>query len=457
MPVFFRKKIPYNYIFTNQSMSKLIIPLIIEQTLAVSVGMFDTIMISSVGEAAMSGVSLVDMINQLFIGLFAALGTGGAVICSQFIGAGDKKRACMSAHQLYVFVAIFSLAMTAFCMPLRKAIFMRFFGKIEDDVLASAMTYFTITAISFVFLGVFNGCAALFRSMGNSKVPMFLSLMVNLVNITGNAVLIYVFRMGVAGAAISTLFSRILGAVVITLLISDKSRMLFINFKQRLRFNGRILKKILHIGIPSAFENSLFQFGKLITGGIISSFGTMHVAANAVAVNFCSIACIPGSAMGLAMLTVVGQCVGAGSEEQTRFFVKWTLKKAYIYNGAINVMLAASLPLLLKMYNISGETASLAYELTMIHACFAILIWPVSFSFPNALRASNNVTYTMTVSVLSMLVFRIAFSYILAYNFGLKTAGVYFAMIIDWTVRSIAFIVFYLSGRWRKRANFRVQ
>lgn len=311
-------------LFTNRQLLTLLWPLIIEQMLEILVGMADTVMVSSVGEAAISGVSLVDMINQLIITLFGALATGGAVVTSQHLGAKRPEDAAKSAGQLVGLSAILGVGVAAFCLITRTAQLRLFFGTITDEVMQACLTYFTITALSFPFLALYNAGAAIFRSTGNSAVSMKVSVIVNGINFCGNALCVFVLKMGVAGVAVPTLISRAVGACIILALAARQDYQLRITPQSVTRFEGRTVKSILYIGIPSAFENSLFQLGRVLVVSMISLFGTVHISANAVANNLDAIGCIVGNAMGLAMITVIGRCIGAQDFEQTNYYTKKT-------------------------------------------------------------------------------------------------------------------------------------
>ncbi len=440
-----------NTMFSNQDLKTLIIPLFIEQVLAITVGIADSMMVSSVGEAAISGVSLVDMINVLIINIFAALATGGAVISAQLLGAQKREKACESAGQLL----LVSLGISAFIMVLalvlRYQILRLFFGSIADDVMQSALTYFWISALSYPFIAVYNACAALFRSMGNSKVSMFTSVCMNGINIVGNAIFVFVFHMGVAGVALSTLISRVIAAVMMVILLSNPHHTIHLDFRRKLLPNLSMIKQILGIGIPNSLENSFFQLGRILVVSIISTFGTAQIAANAVANTIDSFGCISGQAVNLAIITVVGQCIGAQEYEQAKYYVKKLIKIAYVATICMNTALLTALPLILRVYGtLSQEAISLAAVLILIHNGCAMLLWPASFTMPNALRAANDVTFTMFIAIFSMSVFRILFSYVLGYWLGWGAIGVWIAMVMDWIFRSVCFIRRFYSGKWLK-------
>lgn len=443
--------IPDQPLFTNQALKKLIIPLIIEQALAVTVGMVDTIMVSSVGEAAVSGISLVDMINILLINIFAALATGGAVVSSQFIGAQKRDRANASASQLLFVTLVVSLLFAIAALAFKRPILNLVFGRIEADVMGNALTYLFYSALSYPFLALYNACAALFRSMGNSRISMLTSLLMNGINIVGNAILIYGFNMGVAGAAIATLFSRIVAAIVMLVLIARSSNLIYVDFKTKFRPDWAMIKKILYIGVPNSFENSFFQLGKILVLSIVTMFGTMQITANAVANNLASFGCIPGQAMGLSLITIVGQCVGARDTKQAVYYTKRVLKYSHAAVLITNLFVIVCLPWILQMYSLSAETAQYATIIILIHNTCSIIFWPESFELPNALRAANDVRYTMWIAIISMLLFRIAFSYILGLGFGMGVIGVWIAMILDWIFRDIFFIGRFARGKWKQK------
>lgn len=435
--------------FTTKYLYKLIIPLIIEQILAVTVGMADTMMVSSVGEAAVSGVSLVDMINVLIINIFAALATGGAVVSSQFLGQKNNKQACESGNQLIIVTFIISLSITVIILIAKRQLLRLFFGSIDNTVMDSCITYITITALSYPFLAVYNSCAALFRSMGNSKISMYISFLMNTINIVGNAICIFGFNMGVAGVALPSLISRGIATIIMVILLFNKKNIIHIDRQLKIHFNKQMIFKILNIGIPNSIENSLFQLGRVLVVSIISGFGTVQIAANAVANNIDALGCIPGQALSLAMVTVVGQCIGAGDYEQSKYYTKKLLKINYAIMSTLNICILIFLPYILNIYNLSEQTLSLATILILIHDGCAIFMWPAAFTLPNALRAANDVKFTMVVSIFSMVTFRIVFSYILGIGFGLGAIGVWIAMVIDWLFRIICFVTRFISGKWQ--------
>ncbi|MBP3704657.1 MAG: MATE family efflux transporter [Clostridia bacterium] len=435
--------------FSNKALRNLIIPLIIEQMLAVTIGVADTVMVSSCGEAAVSGISLVDSINFLLIMIFSSLATGGAVICSQYIGRGDKNKANLAAKQLFYSILILSLFIAVLAITLRTTALRLIFGSIEADVMANAKIYFLLSAISYPFLGVYNSGAALFRAMGDSKTSMYISILMNCINVVGNAVTIYGFKIGVTGAASATLLSRIVGAVLITILLLNKNRTVYYDDLKKPEFNFSIIKSILQIGVPNGLENAIFQIGKILVSSIVAGFGTVSITANAVGGNLASIQIIPGSAIGMAMITVVGQCVGAKNYDDVKKYTKKLMMLAFIATWIMTGFMLLFSDTILSFYSLSEETKALTMEIFIVHGICAVVIWPFAFTLPNALRAANDVRYTMLVSLFSMWTFRIAFSYILALHFNMGVLGIWIAMCIDWLCRAVFFIVRFARGKWK--------
>ena len=436
-------------LFSQKDLLRLTGPLLIEQLLEVTVGMADTMMVSRCGEAAISGVSLVDMLNNLVIVLFAALATGGAVVVSQYLGAREQKRADASSGQLILLSLLLGAVVGALCFFCARPLIRACYGTIDDDVLDAGVHYLKIIALSYPFLALYNAGAALFRSMGNSKISMQISVLMNIINIVGNAVCIFGLKMGVEGVAWPSVVSRLVAAALILRRCYQKGNALTV--PKAVRVDLGLARRILGIGIPSAFENSLFEAGRILVVSMISTFGTVQIAANAVANNLDGMGTIPGKAIGLAMITVVGRCVGAGDNEQAVYYTKKLLGWAYIVMGVFNGLILLFVRPLVGIYALSGETMQLAILLSAIHAAFAILLWPVSFVLPNALRAASDVKFTMVTSILSMAVWRIGFSYLIGVRLGYGAVGVWIAMVVDWVCRTTCFVLRFRSGVWKNK------
>ncbi|MDO5573624.1 MAG: MATE family efflux transporter [bacterium] len=435
-------------LFTKEDLKKLVIPLIIEQLLAVGVGMIDTIMISSVGEAAVSGVSLVDNVNVLLINIFSAIATGGAVVAGHFLGSKDEDGAGRTAGQLVLFSGVASVVIMVLFLLLYNVILTKVFGQIEPSVYESAKIYLIITTLSFPALAVYNGCAALFRAMGNSRITMWIALLMNLINLIGNSILIYGCSMGVAGAAIATLAARCIAAVIIIRLLFNPKWQIHLTWKSLLHFERGIINKILYIGIPNGLENSLFQLGKIVVLSLVSTFGTYAIAANAISNTFGMFQTLPGQAINLAILAVAAKCVGAGAYDQTRYYTKLLMRWIYEMIAVVSMVFIIGIPFFVQWFHLSEEAAQATIQIVRYHGVCAMVIWPISFSLPNTLRAANDVRFTMIVAIISMGVCRIGMSYVLGAGLHMGVFGIWVAMTMDWTIRAVIFMIRYLGKKW---------
>lgn len=440
------------YLFSNRDLTALLIPLVIEQLLSVLVGMADSIMVANVGEAAVSGVSLVDNIMVLLINVFAALATGGAVVAGQYLGRKEKEKASQAATQLIWFITICAVVITVFIYLCKSWILHGVFGEIEADVMHHADVYLMIVSASIPFIALYNGGAAIFRTMGNSEVSMRVSIIMNIINVTGNAILIYGFHRGTEGVAIPTLVSRMVAAVLIISLLLRPNQAVSMERTLHYRADWKMIKNILKIGIPNGLENSMFQLGKIIVLSLVSTFGTYAIAANAVSNTIASFQVLPGMAIALGVTTVIARCVGAGDYEQVKYYTKKLLIITYLSMIVTNAIVLIVLPWILKAYHLSELTASTTTQIVTFYAVCSALIWPLAFTTPATFRATGDARMCMLISVASMWIFRIIFSYILGDYMCMGVFGVWVAMIIDWVARTICFLLRFKSGKWKHEA-----
>ena len=439
-------------LFSRQALVALLLPLIAEQALSVTIGLADTLMVSSVGEAAVSGVSLVDSFNTLMIQIMSALATGGAVVTSQYIGHQEPKNAKAAAAQILFVLSSFSVLVAAVVIGGRHAILRGIFGSIDADVMHYAETYFLLSALSYPFIGLYNAGAALFRAQGNSKISMLSSLVMNVVNIGGNAVLIYGFGMGVMGAALASLVSRAIACAVVLYLLQKPDCALRVDSLRAMAPNGGLIRRILRVGIPAGIENGMFQIGKLSVSSLTSTLGTAAIAANAVAGNISSFLNVPASAVGIGALTVVGQCLGAGEKVQAKRYSRLLLLTAYAGDWVMNLSGLFFLnKLALSWFNLSPDAYGMALELMVWFNAVSLILWPSSFTLPNILRAAGDAAFTMTVSVISMWVFRVAFCYLMVLKFHCGLLFIWMGMFLDWAMRSLFFCVRFVRGRWMEQ------
>ena len=436
-----------NIEFSDRDLRRLIVPLVIEQMLAITVGLFDSVMVSQVGEAAISAVSLVDTVNVLMVNAFSELATGGAVITGQYLGRREPAKAGHSGAQLLLFMGEASLLIMALFYLAKGFVLGVVFGQVEPDVAAYANTYYIIVEASIPFLAIYSAGAALFRVMGNSKISMWVSLLTNLINVAGNALLIFGFHMGVEGVAIPTLVSRAVGAVVIVALLRRPDLPLRVE-RFTLRHDKYVVKNILRFGVPNGLESSMFQLGKILLLSTVAVLGTASVAANAIGNTVCTFQCVPGNALGLAMVTVVSRCVGAGNYEKARFYTRKLMKFTYFFMWGAIALVLALLPLIMRLYNVSDQAASYARQIIWMHGIAAAVLWPASFTLPQALRAAGDTRFTMVVSTASMWTLRVGLGVLLGRFWGFGVLGIWMAMFADWALRVAFFLPRFLGHKW---------
>ncbi len=437
--------------FSNRALVALIIPLVIEQFLSLFIGMADTVMVSGISESAVSAISLVDSINILFIQLFSAMGTGGAVVAAQYLGKREPLNASKAAKQLLYMSLFISLAFLLISFVFCDSILRLFFGNLSESTFQYCRTYLYLSALSYPALALYNGGAALLRAMGDSKSSMWTALFMNVLNVGGNALLIYGFRMEVAGAGLASLLSRVLGAVMVLRLLLHFGNPIRLVHPLRMEPDKDMIRRIFHIGIPNGLENSMFQIGKLLVAGIIASYSVAIIAANAIGGSIASLTNLPGAAMGLAMITVVGQCIGAGDLQQAKYYTMKLMKTVYLLMFVTNVFLFFFARPLVALFQLSPEGIDAAVEILQFHAIASAIFWPASFALPNALRAAGDARYTMAASVFCMWIFRIGLSYLFAKVLHMDLLGVWVAMALDWVARSIFFVRRYRSGKWLEK------
>jgi putative MATE family efflux protein len=415
-------------------------------------GLADTIMVTSVGEHAVSGVSLVDAINQLLIIAFGSLATGGAVVVSQYMGRRKLKSARLASRQLvYVNTAV-SAAIMVFTLCLRRVSLTLIYGAAEPDVMRAAEIYFLLSALSYPFLALYNSAASLYRAAGNSRVPMLTALLVNVINIGGNALFIFCFHWGVFGAGLATLICRIAAAAVLTVMLMwSRNGAISLSGIFSIHIRPGMIRSILRVGIPGCLENSMFQIGKIMVSRIFASFGTAAIAANAIAAVINSFSFMPAQAFSLAMLTVVGQCVGAGDYGAAKRNTGKLMKLSYASVLVLSLLTALLMNPLLGFFKLSPDALGIARILLWIHIIAAPVSWPASFILPNSLRAAGDARYCMIAAAVSMWAVRVLFSYILAYPLGLGPPGVWIAMVLDWGLRALCYVFRFRGGRWQEK------
>lgn len=436
------------HLYNNTDLRKLLLPIIVEQLLSSLMGTADTMMVSNIGSAAISAVSLVDSINILVIQALAALAAGGAILCAQYLGSHNQKEANQAARQVLFVMVFLSTALSAFCLIFRDPLLGLIFGKVEADVMSNSKIYFFLTLLSFPFIGLYDAGASIMRSQNNSRNPMLISVISNFLNIGGNAILIFVFGMGVKGAAISTLVSRIFCAVVVILQLRNDEAPICITNYFSIRPDWTLIKKILFIGIPSGIENSMFQFGKLAIQSTVSTLGTVAIAAQAMTNILENLNGIAAIGIGIGLMTVVGQCLGAGRQDEAVYYVKklsWLAEAVVITSCLLVFILTKPITILAGM-----EPASARLCLSMITFITIVkpISWVMSFIPGYGMRAAGDVKFSMITSCCTMWLCRVSLCIYLCRVWGFGPIAVWIGMFSDWTLRAIIFGIRFHSGKW---------
>ena len=444
MKDFFKNTTDSELLFSKHHLLQLLWPLVVEQLLAVLVGMVDVLMVAYVGEATVSGVSLVDSVNMLVIQVLFALTAGGTVVCAQFIGAGNYNLASKSGGQLLSITTGLMLLISAAFLLKGDYLLSVIFGQVESKVMEDAVKYLLYTAASFPFLAIYYSAAAIFRAAGNTKLSMLAALGMNLLNIIGNAICIFGLHMGVVGVALPTLLSRMVAALFMVYSLQRFGKQIRLHAFSQLKPDGAIIRKILSIGIPNGVESGLFNFGKILLQSLVSTLGTASIAAYAVASNLATYLYLPGNALGAGMITIVGQCYGAKKPEQAKYYAKILLYLNYAFLAVICSVMIVGRSFWVSCYNLSSHSAELAEGLILAHSA-AMIIWPVAFLLPYYFRAIGKAAFTMKVAVFAMAVFRVGLAYLFIDLWHKNVLWVWYAMFVDWIFRILVFSYHFLK------------
>lgn len=450
-------------LFSDEDLKAMIVPLFLEQLLVMLVGIADTLVVSHAGEAAVSGVSLVNQFNTIFIYLFTALASGGAVVLSQYIGRKEQEQAGKSASQLLMSGTVFSLATAVLVLIGNEGMLRLLFGRVEDSVMDACVMYLRISAYSYPALAVYHSGAAVYRSLGRTNVTMYISILSNIINVIGNVIGVFVLHAGVAGVAWPSLIARTFSAAAITVLCfrisfqipggrritTGEKKEVFYRLCWIFHWDTSCLKKILRIAIPNGVENGIFQLVKVALSSIVALFGTYQIAANGVAQSIWSLAALSGVAMGPAFITVTGQCMGKRDVPAAEYYLTKLTKITLMLSSVWNLLIFLLTPLFLSFYALEPQTKQLVIWLVLIHNVFNAAAFPFSGALSNGLRAAGDVKFTMYVSVLSTIVGRLFLSYLLGIVFHMGVIGIAAAMVFDWVLRAVIFIRRKRSGKWK--------
>lgn len=436
--------------FSNRDLRRLIVPLFLEQLLVILVGLADTFVISYAGEAAVSGVSLVNSFNTIFIFLFTALASGGAVIVSQYIGGEKMEMAGESASQLLMVSTLFSGVVMAVILLSGCPLMGLLFGKVESDVMDACMIYLRISAYSYPALAIYNAGAALFRSIGKTSTTMYIAIFSNVINVVGNIIGVFALHAGVAGVAVPSLIARTFSAVVVTILCFRKGNGVYYKKRWICHYNAGLLKRILGIAVPNGVEQGIFQFVKVALSSMVALFGTSQIAANGIAQSIWSLAALVCVTMGPVFITVIGQCMGSRDTEQAEYYFRKLLKITLLISVVWNVLVFALTPLVMQFYDVSEETKKLTIILVLIHNIFNCIAFPFADPLGKGMRAAGDVRFTMAISLATTIGVRLIFSLLFAIVMDMGVIGIAWAMCLDWCSRAVFFYIRFRKGKWKQ-------
>ena len=436
--------------FSNRDLRRLIAPLFLEQLLVILVGLADTFVISYAGEAAVSGVSLVNSFNTIFIFLFTALASGGAVIVSQYIGGEKMEMAGESASQLLMVSTLFSGVIMAVTLLSGCPLMGLLFGKVERDVMDACMIYLRISAYSYPALAIYNAGAALFRSIGKTSTTMYIAIFSNVINVAGNVIGVFALHAGVVGVAVPSLIARTFSAVVVTVLCFRKRNGVYYKKRWICHFDAGLLKRILGIAVPNGVEQGIFQFVKVALSSVVALFGTSQIAANGIAQSIWSLAALVCVTMGPVFITVIGQCMGSRDTEQAEYYFRKLLKITLLISVVWNVLVFALTPLVMQFYDVSEETKKLTVMLVLIHNIFNCIAFPFADPLGKGMRAAGDVRFTMVISLATTIGIRLIFSLLFAIVMYMGVIGIAWAMCLDWCSRAVIFYIRFRKGKWKQ-------
>lgn len=436
-------------LFSNQALKAMIVPLFLEQLLMALVGIADVFVVGFIGEAAVSGVSLVNSFNTIFLNLFTALASGGAVVISQYIGRRETGHAGEAATQLLTASVLLSVVISIVVLVGNASLMRLLFGQVEADVMDACVTYLRISAYSYPALAIYNAGAALYRSFGKTSTTMYLSIVANVLNVVGNCVGVFVLHAGVAGVAWPSLIARTFSAVVITIACFSRKNPVRYLKEWLVRLDGELQKRILGIAIPNGVESGIFQLVKVALSSVVALFGTYQIAANGVAQSIWSMSALVCVAMGPVFITVIGQCMGAGEIQQAEMYFKKLMKITLVFAIVWNALIFAATPVVLSFYALEAETKRLTIWLVLIHNVCNAVAFPFADPLGKGLRAAGDVRFTTIVSLVTTIGVRLIFSVLFGVVLHMGVIGIALAMCLDWTSRGVIFLLRQRAGKWK--------
>ena len=434
--------------FSNKALWKLMAPLAFDQLLNSMMGTVGTMVVSNLGSAAISAVSLVDAINVLIVQAFYALAAGGTVVCSQYLGCKKEKEANEAARQLLFITFVLSVVIAAICLAANGPLLRLIFGEVEPQVMKYSRQYFIISAISYPFIALYDDGSSIFRAQENSKTPMMISLCANILNLILNILFVWGFHMEVIGSATATMLSRAFSMIAVLCLLRRPELIICLRGYLSIRPIWSQIRRILYLGIPSGIENSMFQFGKLAIQSTVSMMGTAAIAAQGMTNILENLNGILAIGIGVGLMTVVGECMGAGRKDEAAYYIKKMTAVSEV------VVIASCLLIFALVHPITifgGMEAKSAKMCIFMVGCITIakpIVWSLAFIPAYGFRAAGDVKFTMVTSALIMWFCRVTLAMFLARVLGFGPIAVWIGMFTDWSVRAIIYSIRFKSGKW---------
>jgi len=435
--------------FTNKMIFSLLAPILIEQIFIVAIGIADTIMVSHVGEIAVAGISFLTAFNNLIKKILSALSIGGSIIISQYIGKQEKKNANKALKMVFYSTLLLTVVLCIILLIGHTSILSLLTGKVETEVMQSARIYYIFSVLSYPFFATHFVISSAYRAMRNSRIPMMFTIFMMAMNLALKSIFIYIFKWGVFGAGLSTLLSIMFVEIILTTMICKRTNVIYIEKIYKIQFDFSMVKRIFGIAIPNSIDNGMFQLGLVMLQRLVATFGTVALAANAIVKSLTPLTVTLTQSISLAIVTIVGQCMGAEKPKQAAMYTMHVLKISYITGLIISIASIFLGKPLIGAFNLSEQTSELALIIFIIYCAGSIFLYPLNNVLPNALRAAGDTKFVMTTSILTMFGARIGLAYILSIYFNLGLIGVWVTVLVDWLVRSIMFSYRFSKGRWK--------
>ncbi|GIO33408.1 MULTISPECIES: MATE family efflux transporter [Paenibacillus] len=429
----------------------IIIPIFVDQAFIILMSLLNTAMIASSGVAAVSAVSMVDSLNIFLVNVFIAVATGGTVIVAQYKGSGNDSMVSKTAAQAISAVAFISILLCVLVIAFHTPLLNLLFGQAEADVFQNARLYLIGSCLSYPFIAVFQAVTGALRGVAETKACLGLSLILNLSYLLLNILFITVLDMGIMGLIISLIIARVLGMGISLFYLIRMNHTLRYRLKDALKIDFSLLKKIMIIGIPFAAEQMFFNGGKLLTQTFIVQLGTLAITVNAIGGSISLLFQIGGSALSIAVVTVVGQCIGNGNIPDARKFIKSFIGLSTVFFVVIAAVILPLFPFIVHLFSPPAEIIPDIFKLTLLIAITQPIFWSTSFIMPSALRAAGDSNFTSITSLLSMWVLRVILGYVLAIPLKFGIMGVWVAMVTEWGVRGAIFWWRFRGEKWYRR------